>query len=32
MLIFFANLFDILKFIYRIKGAYVHGIKNAFPK
>jgi hypothetical protein len=23
--------FDILKFIFRIKGAYVHEIKSAFP-
>jgi hypothetical protein len=27
----FHNFFDILKFIFRIKGAYANETKNAFP-
>jgi hypothetical protein len=27
----FFPFFDILKFIFRIKGSYAHGIKSAFP-
>jgi hypothetical protein len=31
MRIFFVNFFDILKFVFWLKGAYAHGIKTAFP-
>jgi hypothetical protein len=31
MRIFFPNFFDILKFIFGLKGAYAPGIKSAFP-
>jgi hypothetical protein len=30
MQIFFPNFFDILKFIFQIKGAYTTGMKMAF--
>jgi hypothetical protein len=31
MCIFFPNFFDILKFIFQIKGAYAQETKSAFP-
>jgi hypothetical protein len=31
MCIFYPNIFYILKFIFRIKGAYAHEIKSVFP-
>jgi hypothetical protein len=31
MRIFFPNFFDILKFVFRLKGAYAPGSRSAFP-